>query len=63
MSREGGGRVAARLAAFGVVLLLAFGASFGVGRAIGPVDPADGTPHSDRTPHSDQPHTGVEHGS
>lgn len=45
----------AKLAGFAVILLLAFGASFGLGRAVGPVgdDPAPATPVTT---------TGTEHG-
>jgi hypothetical protein len=49
--------VAARLAAFAVVLLAVFGAAFGLGRAVGPV--GSDAPDVPATSHRDAP--GADH--
>ena len=50
--------VATRLAAFGVVLALAFLAAFGLGRTVGPVGPA-GTPEDEHGSNHSAATTGV----
>jgi hypothetical protein len=51
--------VAARLAGFAMVLTLSFGAAFGIGRAVGPVDRDEPAADHGTTP---GPHDGDLHG-
>jgi hypothetical protein len=56
--------VPAKLVAFAVVLALSFGAAYGVGAAVGPIDDAQDDPHTTATtitPMADADHGG-EHG-
>ena len=53
-----------RLAAFALVLVVCFGAAYGVGAAVGPLDDGDAAvPHATVTTAAQDPmHAGEEHG-